>query len=127
MSAWNVWTHLVIRTVASFLMSSSIGSLSCKKLRLFVRYQRPDILALDDARQVAGIVEIEHPQRQAVVPAHDNGGRIHHIQLVRENLVECQGRITNRGGVPDRIVRIDTVDLGCLEQYVGVDLDRAQR
>src|SRR6266702_3630781 len=114
MSAWKVWTHFAMRTWASFFMSSSMFCLL--ETWLFERDRCPDVLTLHDAGQVTRIVEIEHPQRQAVVPAHYDGGRIHHVQLVREDPVEGQRGITDGGRIPDRIVRIDAVHLGRLQE-----------
>src|SRR5882757_1066747 len=125
MSVWKVWTHFAMRTWASFFMSSSMCALL--ETWLFERDRCPDVLTLHDARQVTRIVEIEHPQRQAVVPAHDDRGRIHHVQLVGEDPVEGQRGKADGGRIPHRIVGIDTVHLGRLQEHVGVDFDRTQR
>src|SRR6202042_2899263 len=65
--------------------------------------------------------------RQAVVAAHDDSRGVHHVQAVGEHFVEGQVRIAHRGGVTYRIVRVDAVHLGRLEQHVGADLDGTQR
>src|ERR1700733_4353136 len=89
-SAWKVCTHLLMRTAASFLRSSSMMSSSRRGRRSgsLEGDHRAHVLAAHDARQIAGIVEIEHPQRQAVVAAHDDGGGVHDVEAVIEHLVE---------------------------------------
>src|SRR5262245_34437951 len=99
MSAWKVCTHLVMRSRASFLMSSNIRNNSRRASRLLEGDRGTHIVAADDACQITRIVEIENPQGQAVVAAHDDGGRIHHVELVREHLVEGQLGITHGGGI----------------------------
>ena len=39
---------------------------------------------------VARLVQVEDPQRQAVVAAHDDRRRVHHVQALVEHLVERQ-------------------------------------
>src|SRR3569833_2248361 len=126
-SATKVCTHLVMRSRASFFISSSIrGNSWGLTPRLLEGDRRTHVLAADDACQVTRIVEIEHPQRQAIVAAHHYGGRIHDVQLVREHLVEGQMGVSCGGRVALRIIRIDTVHLRCLQKDVGIDLNGAQ-
>ena len=95
------------------------GSLHC--------HGRAYVLAAYDAGEIPGIVEIEYPQRQAVVAAHDDGRGIHDVELVGEHLVEGQVRVAHGSRIAQRIIGIHAVHLGGLQQHVGVDLDGAQR
>src|SRR5688572_772430 len=90
-SLWKVSTHLPMRVAASFLMSSNM----VRALRAsVVGHDGADVLAAHDARQVTGIVEIENLQRHAVVAAHDDGRRIHHVEpaivMCRDNRMPLQ-------------------------------------
>src|SRR6516164_3086212 len=128
-SAWKLWTHFAMRETASFLMSSSIavllatpgggGSLD--------GHRRTHLLAAHDAGEVAGIVEIEHTQRQAVVAAHHDRGRVHDVEPVGKYLVEAEPCVARRLRVAQRIIGKDPVHLGRLQQHIGIDLDGAQR
>src|SRR6185295_4749157 len=90
-SLWKVSTHLPMRVAASFLMSSiMVRTLSVESANpdaSLVGDDRADILAPHHTRQVAGIVEIEHRERHAVVSAHDDGGGVHDVQPVGQHLV----------------------------------------
>src|SRR6267154_6689131 len=86
-SAWKLCTHFAMRVAASFLRSSSMGR-SPRCSGSLERHGRAHILAAYDAGEIPGIVEIEHPQRQAVVAAHDDGGGIHDVELLGEHPVE---------------------------------------
>src|SRR5690349_18444809 len=82
-SAWNVSTHLPMRLTASFLMSSNMNASSrWKRLASVARDDGADVVTAHDARQIAGIVEVEDLQRHAVVAAHHDGGGIHHVEPV---------------------------------------------
>src|SRR3977135_589669 len=94
-SPWKFWTHFAMRVAASFLMSSSMGCVSSMRRGSRHCHGRAYVLAAYDAGEIPGIVEIEHPQRQAVVAAHDNGRRIHDVELVGEHLVEGQVRVAH--------------------------------
>jgi phosphoglycolate phosphatase-like HAD superfamily hydrolase len=52
--------------------------------------ERAHLLAAHDAQQITVGVEIEHPQRQLVVAAHDDRGGVHHIQPLVEHLVKVR-------------------------------------
>src|SRR5688572_15145458 len=104
-----------MRCVASFLRSSnivspwaapnflrasrkaanpvSVAAQSAGKNYLLKRHQGTEVLTAHDARQIAGVIEIENPQGQTVVPAHDDSGGIHHVQPVGEHFVEGEARV----------------------------------
>src|SRR3977135_31008 len=92
-SAWKFSTHFAMRVAASFLMSSSMGCVSSMQRASLDCHGRAHVLAAYDAGEIPGIVEIEYPQRQVVVAAHDDGRGIHDIELVGEHLVEGTGRV----------------------------------
>src|SRR5215469_17497659 len=71
--------------------------------RLFTSHQGPHVCAAHDACQVAGIVEIEDPQRQTVVAAHDDGSRVHDVELLGEHPIEGEVAVADRGRVAQRI------------------------
>src|SRR5688572_27964467 len=84
-SLWKFSTHLPMRVAASFLMSSSITNpLSWTSI---AGHDGADVVAAHHARQVAGVVQVEHRERHAVVAAHHDGSGIHHVEPVREHLV----------------------------------------
>src|SRR5579859_6041468 len=57
-----------------------------------------DVLALNDSHEVAGIEQIEYLQRQIILPAHDDGRGVHHVEAVIQHLVESQVRVALRFG-----------------------------
>src|SRR5512135_2419446 len=84
-------THLPMRSVASFLMSSSIATTPLRTARaVSVRDQGADVLAARGAHQGTWFVQVEYAQRQLVIAAeHDRGG-VHHVQALVEHLVVVQ-------------------------------------
>src|SRR5450432_934936 len=78
-----------MRSRASFFTSSSMV-----RALLLDGDGCANILAAHNARQIAGIVEIEDPQGQAVVAAHHNRGRVHHVQFIGEYFVKGKMCIT---------------------------------
>src|SRR5690606_40926384 len=83
-------------------------------------------LAAQDAHQVARHRQVVDPQRDAVVAAQGKGGGVHHLQVAGDDLVVVQFLEAHRVGVLLRVLVVHAVDLGGLQQQVGVDLDRAQ-
>src|SRR5256885_4901700 len=126
-SAWKFCTHFTMRVAASFLRSSSMGRSPRCSAGSLERHGRTHVLAAYDAGEIPGIVQIEHPQRQAVVAAHDDGGGIHDVELLAQYTDEGEARVRTGGRIAQRIIRLYAVHLGGLQQYVGVDLDGAQR
>src|SRR5690606_20132953 len=125
-SCWKLWMHFCMRCVASALMSLIMAYRSFAWRMSVVAYQRTDILAAHNPRQVAGIVQVEDPQGNVVVAAQDDGGAIHHAEPVVEHTFAAVPVIACGGGVLHRVVRLHAVDLGGLEQQVGAHLDGPQ-
>ncbi len=73
-----------------------------------------------------GLSQVEYAQRHAVVPAHHDGGGVHDVEPLVEHAVVGQPRIVTRIRILDRVIRIDAIHLGGLEQQLRLDLDRAQ-
>src|SRR6266404_2927175 len=85
-----------------------------------------DVLALNDSHEVAGIEQVEHLQRQVIFPTHDDGRGVHHVEAIIQHLVKGQVRVALRLGIEIRIGIIDSVDLGGLQENLGINLDGAQ-
>src|SRR5207302_3401859 len=69
----------------------------------------------------------EHDNRQAVVHAQGNGGRVHHLQPFIDHL-EVGNLLVPRGGfVEQGVGRVNAVDSCALENHVGLHLHGAQR
>src|SRR5690606_38316384 len=68
----------------------------------------------------------KHHDRYAVLPRQRNGGSIHHLQVARQHVHVGQPIVAFRRRVAARIVGIDAVDLGTLEQRVAAHLGGAQ-
>src|SRR5688572_989509 len=81
---------LCMRCVASALMSLIMAYRSFPWRMSVVAYQRTDILAAYNPRQVAGIVQVEDPQGNVVVAAQDDGGAIHHAEPVVEHAIVAE-------------------------------------
>src|ERR1017187_1219430 len=76
---------------------------------------------------IAGGVQIENDNRQLVVPAHGDGGRVHHAQALGEHLeVGDLGVPDGLVGELQRIAIVDAIDARSLDDHVGLDLERAQ-
>src|ERR1700692_4785554 len=85
-----------------------------------------DVLALNDSHEVAGIEQVEHLQRQVIFPTHDDGRGVHHVEAIIQHLVKGHVRVTLRLGIEIRIGIIDSVDLGGLQENLGINLDGAE-
>ncbi len=94
---------------------------------LLVCDQRADRLAADHALDVAARVQVEDDDGQLVVAAQRDRGRVHDLEVLLQHLEVGDAVEAPRVGVLDRILVVDAVDLGGLEQHLGVDLHRAQR
>src|SRR5205823_192834 len=84
-----------------FLEVFEHGAFSSMQRGSLERHGRTHVLAAYDAGEIPGIVEIEHPQRQAVVAAHDDGGGIHDVELLAQHAVEGQARVAHGGRIAD--------------------------
>src|SRR5487761_737712 len=89
--------------------------------------QCADLLAEDHALDVARNEQVEHEDRNVIVHAERDGGIVHHLDAPVEHLevvevVELEGI-----GIELGVGCVHAVDLGRLENHVGLDLDSAQR
>ena len=81
----------------------------------------------DGALDVARRPQVEDDDRQPVVHAQRNRGRVHHLQALFEHLQVRDAIEADRVGLEHRVGVVDAVDLRGLEDDLGLDLHRAQR
>lgn len=87
---------------------------------------RADVFTHSGAIDVFGIAEIENKHRSFIIPAHGGGGHIHNIEILFEN-VEIRKTFIHFCIVkPVGILVVNSVHIGGLEDYVGVDLGGAK-
>jgi hypothetical protein len=89
--------------------------------------QRAFVLAAHHTGQCAGLEDREDLQGQLLVTAQREGGGVHHLQVAHDGLVEGDLAVAGRGRILDRVGSVDTIDLGGLEDQLGVDLGTPQR
>src|SRR5450631_2005495 len=82
---------------AVFLMSAIVISLSS-----YVN-ERAFVLALDDALQRARLEDREDADRQLLVAAERERGRVEHLQVLDDGLVETDARVARRARVLVRV------------------------
>ncbi len=87
----------------------------------------PTPVARHHSRDIAWLAHIEDDDRQIVVHAQRDCRCVHHFQLPLQHLLVGDAIETSRRRILHRIGRIDTVNFGGLENYVGLDFQRAQR
>src|SRR5512145_2784237 len=104
-------THLLMRSAASFLMSSSM-SVSRAAHAASVRDQGAHVLAARGANQGVGLVEVEYAHRQVVIAAQYDRGCVHHVQAVVEHLVVAKPLVAPGARVGGGVRVIHAVDLG---------------
>src|SRR5208283_6238668 len=75
---------------------------------------------------IAGCIQIENDNRQLVVPAHGDSGRVHHAQALGQHLEVGDLGEPDGLGELQRVAVIDAVDAGGLDDHVGLDLERPQ-
>src|SRR6476619_4016825 len=80
-------THLVMRSVASFLMSSSMSPPVGRPAAASVRNQCAHDLAARRPHEGTGIVQVEDPERQLVITTQHDRRLVHHVQALVEHLV----------------------------------------
>src|SRR5439155_26832309 len=94
-----------MRSCALLISSSAVAMPS--GLLVVCRDDRPDLLAVDDARDVA-LGELEDVDREAVVHAERQRGRVHHLQPALDRLQMRDPR--QERGIPDAtwVAAVDT-------------------
>jgi hypothetical protein len=89
---------------------------------------RADVLAGQQPLQVAGGEDVEHGDRQVAAHAQADGGRVHHLEALLQDVHGRQRGVAPGLGVAAGVGVVHAVDpvLGH-QHHVGVDLQRAQR
>ena len=83
-------------------------------------------LAGGNPRDVVGLVEVEDDDRQVVLHAQGNGRRVEDLELVAEEVRVLESSVATGARVGERVAVVDPVDLGGLQEDLGVDLDGTQ-
>src|SRR5262245_38018067 len=91
------------------------------------RDERADGLADDGAPDVPRRPQVEDDDRQAIVHAERDRGRVHHLQALLEDLQVRDAIESRRSRLDHRIRVVNAVDLCRLENDVRLDFHRAQR
>ena len=87
----------------------------------------PSSSPMHDALERAGLEDAEHLDRQLLVAAQRERGRVHHLQVLDDRLVEADLGVARRARVLLRVGGVDAVDLGRLQHDLRADLGAAQR
>ena len=77
-------------------------------------------------RRLPRRAQVEHDDRQLVVHAEGNRGRVHHLQPLAQDLQVGNLLELRSLGVEHRVGGVDAVDLGALEDHVRLHLHRPQ-
>ena len=77
--------------------------------------------------EIAGLADVEHDDRNIVVAAERDGGGVHDLQIVAQNLVEAHRLIALGVGDLLRVRGVDAVDAGALEQGVAAHFGGTKR
>src|SRR6266702_1707343 len=93
----------------------------------FVCDQCAELLSLDNALDVALLLDVEHDDGEVVVHAQGDGGRVHDFEALVDDGEEGQLRVFGRAVILHGIVVVYAGDLGTLEDDLGPDLHRAKR
>jgi diguanylate cyclase (GGDEF)-like protein len=109
-----------MRSPASFLISSN--TLYTPVLSSF-RHQRANGFAGHRANKRVGFRQVENSQRQIVVTTHNNSRRIHHTELVGDDLiVQVAKRLRSRLGSDDTAARLGGNEFVVILSGVGTNL-----
>lgn len=84
-------------------------------------------LAAGDSEHGIGGMKIKDDNRNVVVAAQGKGRGIHHVEALGEGFLAGERLIARRGEIELRVGRVDAVDLGGLEEGVGIDLGGTER
>src|SRR3954469_14032908 len=112
-SAFSVSIDLFIFCSVVFLTSATVMLLSfyyrCWEFESNVD-QGAFVLAHHDAAQRTGLDDGKHPDRQFLVTAQSEGGGVHHLQVLRDGVIEADARITGGFRVLVRVRAVDAVN-----------------
>src|SRR6185369_5506539 len=119
---WNSF----LRTARVFSMLDFMSLSTVLDIRLFSLYDGADFLAVDDLVDVSRGGQVKDDDRQFVVHAERYGGCVHDLQSSFEDIDVGKLGEFDGVGVFLRVGRVNAVDLGALEDYLGADLHGAQ-
>src|SRR5436190_6313078 len=120
-SPLNDWTLLSIFCSVVFFRSAITTAMPASCRKSYVN-QRALVLAEDHAPQGIFLEDAEHRDRQLLVAAQRERGRVHHLQVAHDRLVEGELRVALRARIALRVGGVDAVDLGRLEHHLGAHL-----
>src|ERR1035437_8909935 len=86
----------------------------------------PGRVTQDDAANVTWDEEVEDPDREPVLAAEGDGGRVHHAELPLEDLLVGDVRKQLGARILLRVRGVDPVDAGRLQDRVRPDLARRE-
>src|SRR5512134_1015626 len=101
-SALSASIDFFILSSAVFLICPTSMAMAASSPRLKV-HQRTFVLAEHDAPERTALVEAEHDDRQFLVPAQRERGRVHDAQVLRDRLVEGDPLVALRVGMGLRV------------------------
>src|ERR1039458_6566813 len=90
------------------------------------RHQRSYLFAQHYPADIPRLVHVEDDHGQVVVLAEAHGGQVHHLQPLAQNLHVGDLVVLDRVLHQHRIGVVDSIDLGSLEQHIGLDLHGSQ-
>src|SRR5262249_20578880 len=93
----------------------------------FIANQSSNVLSEYSVAQDSGLVHVEHNDRDFVVHAETERGRIHDLETLRERFGEREPVVTLRVRKLVWVTIINAVDLRGFQDHVGANLTRAQR
>src|SRR5258706_15600084 len=123
-SPLNAWMVLSIFCSVVFFRSAITMAISHRKSYV---NQRAFVLAQDDPAQCILLEDAEDVDRQLLVTAQRQRGRVHHLEVAHDRLVEADAREALRARIALRIGGVDAVALGRLDHDLGAHLAAAQR
>src|SRR5512139_2956076 len=89
-------------------------------------HDRPYGFPAYDGLDVASLCDVEHSDGDAIFPTKRNGGCIHNFKVFSQGLGVTYFFIHGGIGVFHGILVIDPVDLGCLQDDIGLNFGGAQ-
>src|SRR5258708_9225059 len=105
-SLLNAW--LVLSIVCSVVFSRSAITMALAQRKSYVN-QRAFVLAQDDPAQRIFLEDAEDVDRQLLVTAQRQRGRVHHLEVAHDRLVEADAREALRARIALRIGGVDAV------------------
>src|SRR6185503_9529599 len=105
--------------VSVFFFRSGITTRSLGQSQV---HQGALVLAGDHAAEGSLAEDAEHVDRQLLVTAQRERGRVHHLEIALDRLVEADAAVAFRARVRLRIASVHAVHLGGLEHDLGADL-----